>query len=363
MDTNLYTAASPTKYWCSKYIDTSTNTSFYIRLLPWKDAQPQIIFKQSKNSLFVTIRVWFQGSYYIPPNLLQMNLETSIGSISNLTLYEIKDITATAKQYETSFNININSNNILNKESFLEELLISASFDVNKEVYNNSNLPSYFVNFYNDLVKINFNSSVYFNNYFPISKLSEYYINSAYKSDYKNLNELPNDFYNWATKEMTIYPEFWFNKATVFEDIEYQPINQLYKANSNKTLLSKTFDKVSVVISYYVDNVEKKLDLDFSDVIDSNLDSNNNLYLGVKTLYNFENKELYQSEAGVSGIYFPVPTSGNLIINLEKNGITYKDKISFNFKNEFYSAANNNIIIEVGEFFQVSGQWTEVAYA
>lgn len=87
------------------------------------------------------------------------------------------------------------------------------------------------------------------------------------------------------------------------------------------------------------------------------------MYLGVKTLYNFENKELYQSEAGVSGVYFPVPTSGNLIINLEKNGITYKDKISFNFRNEFYSVVNNNIIIEVGEFFQVSGQWTEVAYA
>lgn len=363
MNTNQQATTLSKKYWCSKYVEVSTNTSFYIRLLPWKDAQPQIIFKQNKNSLLVTIRVWFQGNYYIPPNMLLMNLETSIGSISNLTLYEIKEITNNARQYETSFNININSNNILNKESFLEELFISASFDINKEVYNNSNLPGYFIHFYNDFIKINFNSSVYFNNYFPISKLSEYYINSNYKSDYKNLNELPKDFYDWANKEMTIYPEFWFNKATVFEDIDYQPINHLYKANSDKTLLTKTFDKVSVTVIYYIDNVEKKLDLDFSNVVDSNLDSNNNLYLGVKTLYNFENKELYQSNSGVSGIYFPVPTNGNLIVNLEKNGITYKDKIPFNFRNEFYSSKNNNIVIEVNEFTQVSGQWTEVAYA
>lgn len=360
---NTTQSTTTNNYWVSKMVEANTNTTYYVRLTKWSDWQPKMIFKQNKNSLFATIKVTFDGNFNLPPNLIIMNLESNIGTISNLTLYETKVISNTSREFETSFNINLNNVNALNGDKFLEELVFSASFDVNKDVYNNSNLGGNFPHFYNDLLKINFNSSVNFNNYFPISKLSEYYIKNEYKSDYKNLAELPKDFYDWATKEMTIYPEFWFNKATIFEDLEYKPIDLLYKANSNKNLISRTFDKVSVVVNYYVDDTEKKLDLDFSNVVDSNVNNNNSLYLGVKTLYNFEKKELYQSSAGVSGVYFPVPTSGNLTVNLEKNGITYKDKIPFNFRNDFYSAKNNNVIIEVEEFFQVSGQWTEVVYA
>lgn len=349
-------------YWIGNVIETNTNNTYYVRLSKFESMQPEISFKQSQNSLFITYKVWLDGNFRLPPNTLIMNLETSIGSISNLVLHEIQE-GFVCRRYETSFNINLNTNSTLSGDKFLEEILLSASFDVNKDIFNNSDLGYYKMKFYDELVKLNFNDSIHFNNYFPISKLSEYYINSSYKSDYKNLEVLPKDFYDWSTKKMTIYPEFWFNKATLFEDLDCKPINHLYKANSNKVLLSRAFDKVSVVVNYYIDNKDKKLDLDFSNVVDTNLNSNNNLYLGVRTLYNFENKELYQSSNGVSGIYFPVNTYGNLTITLEKNGIKYRDRIPFNFKNEFYSSRNNNIIIEVEEFFQVSGQWTEVAYA
>lgn len=350
------------KYSCSRTYEPSDGSYYYVRLRKGTNFKPKITFKQGDSSLLLTFNFWLDGTYNFPSNMLIMNLETSIGTISNLILYEVTD-KINFKEYQVSVNINLNNTSSLNSDLFLKELYFSASLDVDKDIYNNSNLPAYFANVYKDILKVNFDSTIYFNNYFPISKLSEHYINSNYKNDYKNITTLPKDFYNWATKEMTLYPEFWFNKATVFEGLEYKTIDNIYQINTTETLLSKTFDKVSVVVSYYVDSVEKKLTLDFTNAIESNVNSVNNLYLGIKTLYNFETKELYQSNSGISGVYFPITTSGNLTINLEKNGIKYQDKIPYSFSNEFYSQNNKNIDIVVEDFFQVSGQWTEVTYA
>lgn len=350
---------SNSKFQCINTYDSATNTNFYVRLLPNND--PVISFSQFKSSLEIKFDFWLEGRFTLPSNLLVLNMNSNIGIFNNLVLKLVRD-EIVYKKYTASFLIDISTISGFNKQCFLEELYFNVSLNVNQEVFNSSNLPSNFDKFYADLLKINFQEKILFNNYFPISKLSEYYISSKYKSNFTTLDKLPNDFFNWASKPMTIYPEFWFDKTSNFKNLEYEPINAIYNSNTNNSLFSKTFDKVSIVIHYTLNSKTKSLTLDL-DKQQNNVQTKNTLFLGVKTLYNYETQTLYQSDQGVTGVYFPVPVTGSIDIDLVKNNKQYTDRIDFSFRNDFYNSGNTNIGVEVGTFTQTTGQWIEVMYA
>lgn len=352
--------ATNNKYICVKTFDDVSQSSFYVRLNPQPD-ESIISFNQYKNTLQISFNLWLDGTFELPENLFLLKIDSNLGKFSNITLKMIRD-NYVSKKYNASFLINLDQTANFKGQHFLEELHLKISLDVNQDVANNSNLPSNFNKFYQDLLKIQWEDSINFNNYFPISKLSEYYISDNYKNDYLTISKLPKDFYKWANKPMTIYPDFWFTPTTNFSSLKFEPINEIYRSNVNEPLFTKNFDEVVISINYLVNNVTKTLHLDLTNQV-NNIQVKNILMLGVKTLYNFDTQTLYQSDQGVSGVYFPVPMQGNINVKLVKNSKQYLDNFNFSFSNDFYSDSNTNIGIEVTSFTQTSGQWLEVVYA
>ena len=346
-------------YDCEITTDFDENVSYYVRL--YKTNPVKISFNQFLNSIQINFLINLDGAFTIPPNLLVLKIQSNLGTISNVPL-RLQNDSYFLKEFTGSININFSSSELLKGDKFLEMIDLNISLDVNQEVFNSSNLQSKFANFNTDLLKINFDAKIDFCNYFPSNKLSEYYIATKYKSTYKNLSILPTDFFNWESDKCTIKPQFWFNQVKSFENLNYISINKIYDANVNNNSFYKNFDKTTITLDYYIDNQWKTLDLN----LDKFLNTQNEdlgLFLNIKTLYDYDKKELYQSSSGVSGIYFPVPTNGKLKINLVKNNIKYTDEINFSFGNNFYSNSNNKISVEIKKTTDTSGKWTGLTYA
>lgn len=350
-------------YYCNITVDTQTGENYYVKLINNKNS-PVINFNQFKNILTIKINFSLAASANLPPNLIRLNLISNIGEFKNIQIKQLNASNSFLKKYESTFTINLNSISSISKNSFLEEFKFTVNFDINQEVLNNSNIVGDINKFWKDLSNITFSENIYFNNYFPISKLSEFYIADKYKSDFYNLTSLPNDLFTWANKKMTINSEFWFVKSQDFTNLNYKnSINKIYYSNVENSSFTKSFDSVNISITYYVNDVKKEMKLDLTSKPNLNIQEKNALFLGVKTLYNFEKDELYQSDNGISGIYFPKATHGEINLSLIKNNILYSDKINFTFANNFYSPDNKNLNIELATFTDVSGQWTEITYA
>lgn len=346
------------EYNCEITNDFIDNTSYYVRLS--KIFPVKITFSQFLNSIQIDFSITLDGTFNIPPNLLVLKIQSNLGTINNIPLY-LKNDYYFYKEFSGSININFSSSELLKGNKFLETINFNSTLDVNQEVFNSSGLPKVFDNFYTDLLKINFNTNIDFCNYLPINKLSEYYICDKYKNNYKNLTTLPNDLFNWETENCTIKPEFWFNQIKSFENLNYIAIDQIYDSNVNSNSFYKCFDKVTMSLNYNINNIQKTLNLNLDKI--SNNSNNSGLFLNIKTLYDFDKQELYQSNNGVNGIYFPVPTIGQIDLELIKNNIKYTDKINFSFSNNFYSNSNNKIILEVKSNQDTSGKWINIAHA
>lgn len=348
-------------FYCNPTIHATTNVIYYVRLV--NSSKPLIKFSQFKNTLELTFTFDLEGLFNLPENLLLMNIDSNIGQFNNIKLRLIKDYKV-KKRYEANLLINLNSSAYLSSDHFLEELYFKVNFDINETVLNNSNISGNFNTFYRELKNITMKENVFFNNYFPISKLSEYYISSSYKNNFYNLDSLPYDLFSWSNKLMTINSEYWFIKAQDFSNIDHKTsIDKLYYANVKDSSFIKTFDKVSIILNYFIEGKQKSLKLDLESKPNNNINQNKTLFLGINTIYNFEKQELYQSTEGIQGIYFPIKTSGYLDVLLTKNNINYRDKINFNFANNFYSTENTSLQIELSTFSDVSGKWNEIIYA
>lgn len=348
-------------FYCNQSIEAATGKFFYVKLS--NNLRPYIKFNQFKNTLELNFTFQFEGLFNLPENLLLLNIESNIGQFSNIKLKLIKDYRV-KKKYEANLLINLNSSEYLSKEHFLEELYFKASFDINETVLNNCNITGNFNSFYKELKTIDIKENIYFNNYFPINKLSEYYISTNYKNNFYNFESLPNDLFVWSNKTMTINSEYWFVKTMDFNNLNYKNvINKIYYSNVTSSSFVKSFDKVKITLNYLINGKKKILPLNLENKPNANIIQNKTLFLGINTIYNFEKEELYQVNEGVQGIYFPIKVDGYLDILLTKNNIVYKDKIDFKFSNNFYSAENTNLAIELSTFTDISGTWSEIIYA
>lgn len=348
------------QYYTKPTYDINTKTNYHVRLEDSKFKR-KLIFNQYNKLFEIKYEFWLEGDYQIPNELLTMSISSEFAQINNLSVIEEKRIQKYHK-YVATVTFNNNNSQYFDGDIFNKTTTFIAKLDINKEVFNKENLSSQFNTFANQMKRINFRDEINYSNYFPINKLSEYYISSKYRDSYSTLTFLPDDFFDWQeSKRNNICPLYYFIQASNFKNKSYEAINNIYQINLKSPTFSKSFDKVDINLKYYIDNQLKTLSIN-PDQTNINIENSNILALNAKTLYDYKKQELQINENGIDGVYFPIPTNGSIQISLWKNNIAYKDEIEFSFDNNFYSSSNSNLNIEMKEFIDVKGEWKEIIY-
>lgn len=330
------------------------NNKFYIKFSEKKLSK--IIFNYFDNTLKLDINLYLRGDYNLPHNIFYLYITSNIGNIDQFVL-NLVDFNNYEYHYRGICNIDLKKTNINNKELFLEYLNFDCLLKVDYEIVNdlNINLDKFIL----DVNKIDFYSEIDFSNYFPISKLSEYYINKKYLDNYKYLEKIPNDFYIWSTNKQINYPDIWVNKINENYNDDFQVINALYYSNIGFGKISDLVKNLDISIDYYINNEMKTLNVNNHYLTNNYL--NNCLYLGISTMYDFNNNELKQIlNNGINGIYFPIKTSGNINISFIYNNFKYKDVIPFSYTNNFYSSLNQNLSFKIEKIDEIKGYWTKI---
>lgn len=336
------------QYYYSYATGNSSNNGYYVRLY---EQNPTVIkFQTYKNTMEILFDIWLQGNFQIPPYLMNLEIDSSIGRIQGINLVEV-DVDNTDNKYCHHFkaHCNIDFGDKANKNLlFLDKWNFNTFIKVDEHVYSDNRL-SCFDGFINDISKITFTNSVVFSNYFPISKLNTFYVNVNYRNQDFFKKEIPKDYFSWESKDMTCFPKYWFNRVSKLSFSPDETLYYIYKSNLGEGNLSTYFDKVNLKIEYYIDG--KKYNSEFN-LSDATLDSskityNNFLCLNIKTLYNFKTHELLESNMGVEGIYFPVKTYGKVNLTMVKNDHRYIDDFDFSFKDDLYTDENQNFSVSL----------------
>ena len=335
------------------YKRDENNNKYYLRKS--STIESKISFLYYDNILKINFDLFLNGDYNLPQNIFYLYIASNIGNIDQLTL-QLVDVENFNYHYKAICNINLDETSFKDKNIFLHNLKFNAYLKVNYSILQDLNINM--DNFIQDANKIELESDIYFSNYYPINKLSEYYISQKYINTYKYLDSLPTDFYNWSKTNQINYPDIWINKYDYKNSI-LNVINPVYYSNLGVGLLSNHVENLKIYINYYVDNTLKKLEINNLYLNENYFD--NCLYLGVLTSYNFENQELVQvSHEGINGIYFPEKTHGNINIEFEHNKIKYTDEIPFSYDTNFFSTSNEILFFKIENLKETSGYWNKL---
>ena len=347
-------------YYCRTLKDQKTQIEYKVRLL--KNKESVINFKTFKNSLQIDFNIWLDGDFNLPPNLLLIQLTSSIGNVKNISLDEVY---TNGNEHNFIGHCNISfANTDLNKNlHFLEKLNFNSYLSINVDAYNSAKLDDSFDDFMKNINSIRFNNEIMFSNYFPINKLSSFYVSNQYKHSTSQFKQIPHDYFNWETSNLTTFPDYYFDPMKNQES--NKPIVNLYKSNIGKGDISYLFDYAKITIKYLIDKEWKVSNFELINSSNNENKDSDWVSLNLKTYYDFKKKELIQTNEGVKGIYFPIPTEGYVQLNLYKNDQLYKDEIKFNFTNNLYSSINKDLCIQIIDSKQdiKDNQWTRLTYA
>ena len=313
-----------------------------------------ISFSYFQNTLRLEINLYLKGDYFLPTNHFYLNIISNLGNIDSLELNLINSSNY-INHYKAICNIDLNDTLLKDKDVYLQSLFFDCFLKVNYESLHDLNID--LNGFIQDVNKINLSGQLIFSNYFPISKLSEYYINEKYRLNYKFLDTLPNDFFVWSTIDQNEYPKLWFNRYNQEYNNDFQVINPIYISNLGNGKLIDFVNNLSISVDYYINNESKSLKINNA-YLNSNYNGNC-LYLGVTTSFDFDKNELIQNlNNGVNGIYFPIKTNGQINLSFEYKDFKYKDSIPFEYKTNFYSNLNNKLNFIVENINSTQGYWS-----
>ncbi|GAA5414674.1 hypothetical protein [Ureaplasma ceti] len=319
---------------------------------------PKITFNTYKNSMEITYDIWLNGDFNIPPYLLNLDVDSSIGNISNIPLKEVENVTNEGlHHFKAHCNISFSNAPVNANLLFLEEWHFKTFLSIDANVFTAAKLDTTFDGFLNDLSKIELNSQILFSNYFPINKLTAFYVSKQYQNKEFLGQRLPHDYFTWEKSNLTSYPDYYFNRVTKQTYSLNETINDIYQSNIGQGNLANYFNKIQLIVEYYI--LEKKytttLNLLPSDKTTSKQD--NYLSLNCHTVYDFRTHQLLQNSTGVQGIYFPEKTYGTVNVTMVKGSQRYIDKFDFNFSQNLYSAENPNLNITVTTLSDTNINW------
>ena len=344
------------------YANTSkdTKTGYEYKVRPSTSKESKVNFVSLSNSLQIDFDLWLEGDFNIPNNLIVLQVASSIGNIQDISLEE-KFANGVQHNFVAHCNLNFASTDLNKIPHFLEKLVFNTYFGVNVDSFNNAKLGKEFDEFIKNLNGMNLKHEICFSNYFPINKLSSFYLAKQYQHSSKKYETLPHDFFNWETDKMTSYPDFMFEP---YLQLKNQPIVNLYKSNAGTGDISANFDMVKIDIDYLIDKKWKTTQIRLQNT-SKNMDINNEwLSLNINTFYDFENQELIESQRGIKGIYFPIKTEGKIKISLLKGDEVYLDEIKFQFNKNIYSNSNENFHVEILDNTQQikNIEWSRLSY-
>lgn len=241
-------------YYVNSKIDENNN-KYYLRKSSTMESK--INFQYFNNTLKIDLNLFLNGDYNLPQNIFYLYITSNIGNIDQLTL-QLVDVDNFIYNYRVLCNINLEETNLKNKNIFQHNLKFNAYLKINYSILQNLNIDM--DEFIQDVNKIELENDIYFSNYYPINKLSEYYISNKYLSTYKYLDSLPTDFYNWSKTNQINSPDIWINKYEYKNSI-LNVINPVYYSNLGVGLLLKHVNNLKINIDYYVDNTLKRLEI------------------------------------------------------------------------------------------------------
>lgn len=339
-------------YYINQLLD-AMNNKYYLKLSDTRKSYVE--FSYFNNTLKLNINFFLNGDYNLPHNVFYLYIMSNIGNIDQMVL-NLVEANNKIYHYRAVCNINLNETNLKELDLFLYKLKFTMFLKIDFEIIESINLN--LDKFIEDVNKVELNSELEFSNYFPISKLSEFYISEKYLKNYKYLDKIPNDFFIWNNQFQISFPDLWFNRYEKNYD-DYSVINQLYYSNLGLGMIKNYVVDLKISIDYYIDNKLKQLEINNNLLFNNQV--NNCLYLGINTHYNYSTQELVQVyESGINGIYFPIKTSGNINISFIYNNIKYIDSIVFNYNSDFYSNSNKKLKFTIDKLDSTEGYWYKV---
>ncbi len=331
------------------------NISYYVKLDSKNNSY--IDFSYFENTLKLDINLFLKGNYNLPHNHFYLNIISNLGNIDLLSLNLI-ETNNYIYHYNVICNINLNETIYKDKDIFLQSLFFDCYLNIDYEIIQDLDID--LQEFIEDVNKISYKGNIEFSNYFPIVKLSEYYINSKYKSNYRFLNNIPNDFFTWNNNNQIVYPTLWFNRYIENYNDDFQVINPIYYSNLGNGKISDYVTDLNLEIDYYINNNDKKTLKINNNYLNNNY-MGNGLFLGISTIYDFEQNEIRQVYSdGINGIYFPIKSNGEINISFKYKNIKYSDSIPFSYNINFFSNSNSKLSFKIEALNNTDGYWNKI---
>lgn len=320
---------------------------YYVILSPL--IPPVMKFNYYNQLLTVRVEVTLCGNFALPINCLMLNLTTGLGDFQQIPMHldwvgsqtELTD-RIQGHHYWTEFNLDLTKSNRTQSNLATQSFSFYGTLKINESVFNEFQMAENFYKFCTDLNKIQLNTTLFLNNYLPISKLSHYYLVDKWQNQWMNTNYINDPLaFNWEKTHMTPTATFVLDKVEPIQTEATGEIYHLYTSNIGNGGLTHYFKNIELNLAYVWNGQSIKQTLLVNDAVAQKTDYSVDLCLNIKTLFNFQTHKLEFSDQGVNGIYFPVVCSGTLTLKMNREGVNYIDNIPFAFRHNFYSAENN----------------------